>query len=53
MNERKKGKRLAGYGMLGSATNRTIFNPKGSAAVSHPQKAGGQGFGTVVGPTLL
>lgn len=37
------------YSTLGPATNRAIFNPRGSAAATHPYKTGGQGLGVVGG----
>lgn len=61
MTKRKEGRKEGREGgrekhvhnVLDPVTNRTIFNPRGSAAATHPHKTGGQGLGIVAGPTFL
>lgn len=57
MTERKEGRQEGWekhvYSIVGPVTHRTIFNPRGSAAATHPHKTGGQGLGIVAGPTFL
>lgn len=50
---RKGGKEKNVYSTLGLATNRAIFNPRGSAAATHPHKTGRQGLGIAEGLTFL